>query len=129
MEKAQKQWTQGSFNLDDLRNQFRQAQKMGGMEKWLQFLPGASQMKGLDPQKMEKEISHKEAMINSMTPKERENPTILNGSRRKRIALGSGVSVAEVNRLLKEYEAMRHWMKQKGGIAKILKRLDLSKGR
>jgi len=83
---------------------------MGPIENLLSMIPGmGKQLKGV--QVDEKEFSRIEAIINSMTPRERRNPHILNGSRKKRIALGSGTSVTHVNRLLKQYKEMKRMMK------------------
>jgi signal recognition particle subunit SRP54 len=103
-----------SFTLEDFRDQIRQVRKMGSLESILGMIPGASKMMkasgGLDFD--EKELVRVEAIINSMTPKERVNTTIVNGSRRLRIAQGSGTSVQDVNKLLKQYTQARKMMKQ-----------------
>lgn len=134
IEKSQKKLMKGGFDLEDLRDQFRQASKLGGMQQIMGMMPGKfGEMAGnVDSEKMEKELKHKEAIINSMTPAERKNPKILNGSRRKRIAHGSGMPVSQVNRLLKEFEMMRKMFKgggMMGKMSKMLKRLDGSVGR
>ena len=104
-----------SFTLEDFRDQLQQVRKMGSLESILGMIPGlSSKMKGaaggLDFD--EKELSRVEAIINSMTPKERTNSLIINGSRRLRIAHGSGTSVQEVNQLLKRYAQARKMMKR-----------------
>jgi signal recognition particle subunit SRP54 len=103
-----------SFTLEDFRDQIREVRKMGSLESILGMIPGLSQkmkgMGGLDSD--EKELVRVEAIINSMTPKERANAMIVNGSRRLRIARGSGTTVQEVNQLLKRYAQARKMMKQ-----------------
>jgi signal recognition particle subunit SRP54 len=103
-----------SFTLEDFRDQIREVRKMGSLESILGMIPGLSQkmkgMGGLDFD--EKELVRVEAIINSMTPKERANAMIVNGSRRLRIARGSGTTVQEVNQLLKRYAQARKMMKQ-----------------
>jgi signal recognition particle subunit SRP54 len=103
------------FTLDDFLQQLRQVRKMGSMTDLMKMIPGVSQaMKNV--QIDEREVNRVEAIICSMTLRERANPDILNGSRRKRIALGSGNQVADVNRLVKQFEAARQMMKQLSGM-------------
>ncbi len=103
------------FSLEDFRKQLGQMKKLGPLEKVMGMLPGMGGItKQVDPQQMERELKHKEAILNSMTPKERRHVKILNGSRRLRIAKGSGTQVSEVNRLLKEFEQMQKMMKRLG---------------
>jgi signal recognition particle subunit SRP54 len=100
------------FTLDDFRDQLLQIRKMGPLEQILGMLPNMGPMRGLNKLKVdEKELVHIEAIINSMTPEERCHHHILNGSRRKRIARGSGRPVQEINRLLKQYVETRKMMK------------------
>ena len=109
----------GSFTFDDYLMQLKQMKKMGGMEGVLSLLPGVGKVK----EQMEKGnvdeklLSVNEAIILSMTKKERENPDIISGSRRKRISLGSGTDVQTLNRLLKQFKMMSKMMKKmsKGG--------------
>ncbi len=103
-----------SFSLEDFRDQLQQIRKMGSLESILQMIPGVSKkMKGMgDIGFDEKELGRTEAIINSMTPRERGNHLIVNGSRRLRIAKGSGTSVQEVNQLLKRYAQARKMMKR-----------------
>ncbi|MCD6417238.1 signal recognition particle protein [bacterium] len=108
-EKMRKKLLRAEFTFSDFLKQLKQIKKMGPLEDLLKMIPGAGKMK-LDFD--EKEFSHIEAIINSMTPEERENPDIINGSRRKRIARGSGTSVQQVNRLLKEFVAMQQMFKK-----------------
>ncbi|MGG4348517.1 signal recognition particle protein [Bacillus licheniformis] len=108
-----------SFTLDDFLEQLGQVRNMGPLEDLIQMMPGAGKMKGLKNVKVdEKQLSHIEAIIKSMTGKEKEQPEIINASRRKRIAKGSGTSVQEVNRLLKQFEEMKKMMKQMTNMTK-----------
>ncbi len=103
-----------AFSLDDFREQLRQMKKMGTMEQLLEMIPGlggkAKALKDLKPD--EGELKRVEAIINSMTPGERNNHLVIDGSRRRRIALGSGTSVQDVNRLLKNFSATQKMIKQ-----------------
>jgi signal recognition particle subunit SRP54 len=102
-----------SFSLEDFRDQLRQMRKLGPLEQILGMLPQVGPFKDLTKVKVdEKELLHIEAIINSMTPRERTHHQIINGSRRKRIARGSGTSVQQVNQLLKQYVQARKMMKQ-----------------
>lgn len=102
-----------SFTFDDFLEQLAQVRQMGPLDELLGMMPGANKMKGLkNLQVDEKQLSHVEAIIKSMTKNEKIHPEIINGSRRKRIAKGSGTSVQEVNRLLKQFEDMKKMMKQ-----------------
>lgn len=100
------------FTLDDFLAQLRQVRKMGSMGELLKMIPGMSRALPKDMEIDEGELSKIEAIICSMTLRERGNPTILNGSRRKRIAQGSGTQVSDVNRLVKQFDASRQMMKQ-----------------
>ncbi len=91
------------FTLEDFRDQLQQVKKMGSLESILSMVPGFSRLKGAGVQVDDRELVRVEAIINSMTPQERRNHALLNGSRRKRIARGSGTGVEEVNRLVKRY--------------------------
>jgi signal recognition particle subunit SRP54 len=96
------------FTLDDFRQQLKTIKRMGPLESILGMIPGMGQLKQLaDNKPDEKQLGRVEAIISSMTPAERRNDKIINGSRRKRIAAGSGTSVEEVNRLLKQFTEMR----------------------
>ncbi|HSK08960.1 MAG TPA: signal recognition particle protein [Vicinamibacterales bacterium] len=109
---------QDEFTLEDFRDQLRTIRKMGPLESILGMIPGMGNLKALAENKPdEKQLSRVEAIINSMTPAERADYRIVNGSRRKRIALGSGTSVEEVNRLLKQFQQMRKMLKSLGGMA------------
>ena len=101
-----------NFTLEDFRDQLRQIKKLGSMEQILSMLPSVGPFKEMQKAKVdEKELVRTEAIIDSMTPKERRNHQIINGSRRKRIAKGSGTSVQEVNQLLKQYVQAQKMMK------------------
>ena len=103
-----------SFTLEDFRDQIQQVRKMGSLESILGMIPGLpKKMKGVGGLDFdERELVRVEAIVNSMTPKERANYQIVNGSRRLRIARGSGTNVQDVNRLLKQYAQARKMMKQ-----------------
>ncbi len=113
-EKLAAKLQKGSFDLDDLAGQLRQLRKMGGMSGMMGMLPGIGRIKKqLSEAKVDDGmIRRQEAIISSMTKKERKNPKLLNASRRLRIAAGSGTSVQEINRLLKQYQDMAHMMKK-----------------
>ena len=109
------------FTLQDFYDQMVQMKSMGSMEDILAQMPGGANLKNISVD--EKQMAHTEAIILSMTPKERENPSIIGASRKKRIAAGAGVEVHEVNKLLKSYEQMSTMMKQMGklgGMSKLL---------
>lgn len=100
----QKKLMKGQFSLEDFKEQFKYMKKLGSLESIMGFIPGMNKLKNeVDWDKMEKEFKRMEAIINSMTIKERRNPDIINGSRKRRIAIGSGTNVQEVNALLKNY--------------------------
>ena len=102
-----------SFTFDDFLEQMEQVKQMGPLDELLNMLPGAGKMKGLkNAQIDERQLSHVEAIVKSMTKKERQNPDIINASRKKRIARGSGTTVSQVNRLLKQFNEMKKMMKQ-----------------
>jgi signal recognition particle subunit SRP54 len=102
-----------AFTLEDFRDQLRQVQKMGSMEQLLGMIPGFNKIKALKGAKPdERELKRVEAIICSMTPKERANHQIIDGSRRRRIALGSGTTVQDVNRLLKNFAMTQKMIKQ-----------------
>ncbi|XRG79721.1 signal recognition particle protein [Rossellomorea sp. GAMAL-10_SWC] len=108
-----------SFTLDDFLDQLSQVKKMGPLGDILKMMPGANKIKGLnDLQIDDKQIAHVEAIIQSMTKQEKLTPDIINSSRRKRIARGSGRPVQEINRLLKQFEEMKKMMKMMGGMQK-----------
>jgi signal recognition particle subunit SRP54 len=115
-EKLAKKLKKGEFDMNDLAEQLRQMKKMGGMQGVLGMLPGVAKVKdqlassGMD----DKLLTRQEAIILSMTKQERAKPDVINGSRRKRIAMGSGVEVSEVNKLLKMHRQMSDVMKKMG---------------
>jgi signal recognition particle subunit SRP54 len=113
---AQKVVKGKSFDMADLRSQLQQLQKMGGVGALLDKLPGAAKKAALSGDQGDRELRRQITIINSMTPRERRNPAIIDGSRRRRIAGGSGVQVQDVNRLLKQFQEMQRVMKSmKGG--------------
>ncbi|MBQ9978317.1 MAG: signal recognition particle protein [Clostridia bacterium] len=122
----EKKIRQQKFTLDDFLEQFQQLRNMGGVEQMLGMMPGGAAMK--DVKIDEKAMAHMEAIIRSMTMKERVNPEIINSSRKQRIAKGSGTSVEEVNKLLRQFEQMKKMMKQFSD-PKKLKRMGLGGGR
>ena len=100
------------FTLEDLRDQLKQIRKLGPLAQVMEMLPKSGPLKGLDPSQVDEgQLTRVEAIINSMTPRERRQPQILNGSRKRRIARGSGVSVQQINQLLKQYREMRKMLK------------------
>ena len=106
-----------TFTLDDFLEQLSQVKKMGPLDDILKMLPGANKIKGMNNLSIDdKQIAHVEAIIQSMTQKEKDQPEIINASRRKRIARGSGRPIQEVNRLLKQFEEMKKMMKQMAGM-------------
>ncbi|TCP29153.1 signal recognition particle subunit FFH/SRP54 (srp54) [Scopulibacillus darangshiensis] len=108
-----------SFTFDDFLEQLGQVRTMGPLEDLLAMMPGANKMKGMkNLQVDDKKIGQIEAIIRSMTPKEKAEPDIINASRKKRIAVGSGTSIQEVNRLLKQFKDMKKMMKQMMGSGK-----------
>ena len=119
-EKIAKKMVKGQFDLNDLLEQLRQMHKIGGMSSVLGMLPGIGKMKKqIDAANLDdKVLVHQEAIILSMTPKERTNPKILNGSRKRRIAKGCGLTVQEVNKLLKMHRQMSDMMKKMGKMGK-----------
>ena len=125
-EKIEKQLKKKEFDLDDYLTQLRQIKKMGSFSSLLKLVPGMNQLK--DVKIDDKEFVRIEAMICSMTKAERKNPKLLNGSRRVRIAKGSGTSVQEINKFMKSFEMTQKMMKQmqsnKGGMRKLMKNID-----
>lgn len=108
----EKKMKENSFTLTDYLEQLAQLKKMGSLESVLAMVPGMSANMGKDTKIDETMLVHTEAIILSMTPKEREKPELLNSSRKKRIAKGSGTTVEEINKLLKQFEQMKKMMKQ-----------------
>ena len=117
-ERLEEKIRSNEFTLDDFRDQLKAIRKMGPLESIMGMLPGMGNLKALaDNKPDESQLSRVEAIISSMTPEERRKQHIINGSRRKRIARGSGTSVEEVNRLLKQFVQMQKMLKQLGGMA------------
>jgi len=132
-EKLAQKLKKNAFTLEDFLDQIQQIKKMGSLEQIMGMVPGISKLKQLKdaPQPDEKELGKTEAIIRSMTLKERRNHRIIDSSRRQRIAAGSGTSVAEVNRVLKSYSAMLKMMKKmrgKPGVMSGKKRRKVPKG-
>ena len=114
--KMQQKMKENSFTLNDYLEQFAMLKKMGGAQSLMSMLPGMGKMKVSEKDIDEKKIEHTKAMILSMTPSERDNPSIIDSKRKRRIAAGSGTSVQEINQLLKQFEQTKMLMKQlKGG--------------
>ncbi|ACO75465.1 Ffh [Laribacter hongkongensis HLHK9] len=113
------------FDLEDFKSQIQQMRKMGGMASLMEKMPGqiGQMAKGVDGAVADKAVTRLEGIINSMTPAERRKPELLKASRKRRIAAGAGVTVQEVNRLLKQFEDMQKMMKQfsKGGMSKLMR--------
>ncbi|WP_456399709.1 signal recognition particle protein [Mesoaciditoga sp.] len=116
MEEMEKRLRKAQFTFDDFREQLKQIKKMGSLSSLLEMIPGASKIKNV--QVDEDQLKHVEAIINSMTKKERTNPGIINFSRKKRIAAGSGRPLSEVNKLMKSYDEMKKMMKRFGKLDK-----------
>ena len=106
------------FTLEDFLEQFQQVKKLGSMEEILGMMPGVDASKLKDAKIDQKATARVEAIIRSMTPRERRNPELLNASRKKRIAAGSGTTVQEINRLLKQFEQSRQLMKRFAGMGR-----------
>jgi signal recognition particle subunit SRP54 len=115
------------FGLDDMRDQLQQMESLGGMGAMLDKLPGMGQLPEAARAKLDDKVNRRMiAIINAMTPNERRYPDIISGSRKRRIARGSGVAIPEVNRVLKQHKQMQKMMKKvgnKASMAKLLKRL------
>ncbi len=116
----EKKLRENDFTLDDFLSQMQKIRQMGPLKDLLGMMPGmnAINMDALNKVDAEKEMGHVEAIIQSMTKEERSNPSILNGPRKKRIAMGSGRSIAEVNRLIKQFEEMKKMIKQVSSMTK-----------
>ena len=124
-EKLEEKIRKNAFTLEDFRDQLRTIKKMGPIEQILGMLPGMGNLKEMTAardQVDDRQLARVEAIINSMTQRERQNHQIINGQRRKRIARGSGTSVEEVNKLLKQFVQMQKMLKQLGGMAGLGKK-------
>ena len=113
--KMQQKMKENSFTLNDYLEQFAMLKKMGGAQAMMSMLPGMNKMKVSEKDIDEKRIEHTKAMILSMTQAERDNPSIIDSKRKRRIAAGSGTSVQEINQLLKQFEQTKLLMKQLKG--------------
>lgn len=127
-EKLAKKLEKGKgFNLEDFRKQLLEMQKLGGMKSMMEKLPGVGQLPSeIKDRASDKHLDHMLAVINSMTLKERKKPTLIQGNRKKRIANGSGTSIQDVNKVLKQYNQMQKMMKKvskKGGMAKMMSQM------
>ena len=121
-EKLAKKMAQNAFDMNDLLEQMQQIKKMGSVRSIVSMLPGAAKISDENIEQGDKQLKVIEAMIQSMTKRERENPSIINPSRKRRIAAGSGTRVEDVNRLLKQFEQMKQMMKKMGAFGKKGKR-------
>jgi signal recognition particle subunit SRP54 len=113
-QKTAERMMKGQFTFEDWLDQMKQMKKMGPLGQMMDMLPGqlGQAARQADPKEVEKQMKRSEAIISSMTVKERRNPDILNASRRRRIAAGSGVEVQDVNRLVKQYRELQKVMKR-----------------
>jgi len=118
MMSMQQRMFSGDFNLEDFLMQLKQIQKLGPLKDIMKMVPGFSQLPMGDMDVDESVMKHNEAILLSMTREERRKEKVINGSRRKRIAVGSGTSVQEVNQLLKQFQQMKDMIKQLTGMAK-----------
>ena len=120
--KLEQKMRKNEFDFEMYLESMSQMKKMGGLSSILGMMPGlgmgAGKMPDIDEAAAEKSLSRTEAIIYSMTPEERQNPSLLNPSRKRRIAVGAGVDIAEVNRLVKQFEQMKKMMKQMPGMMK-----------
>jgi signal recognition particle subunit SRP54 len=123
-EKMAEKFRKADFNLEDFLAQLQQVKKLGSMESILGMMPGMSGVKIGDG--AEKQMGRTEAIIKSMTVKERRNPSLLNGTRRMRIAKGAGVKVVDVNQLLKQFQQIQKMMKMMkgGGGRKLMRQME-----
>jgi signal recognition particle subunit SRP54 len=128
-ERMAEKMRKADFNLEDFLAQMQQVKKMGSMQSIMGMMPGMSGMQV--PVGAEAQMARTEAIIYSMTPQERRKPELLNGSRRKRIADGSGTKIAEVNQLMKQFQQMQQMMKMMrgGGMKKMMRQMEAMKGK
>jgi len=125
-EKLQKAFLKQQFTLEEFQTQLQQIKRMGSMGSLLEMIPGGKKLASqVDADQAESELKRVDAIINSMTPQERRDPAILNGSRRRRIATGSGTTVTDVNRLMKQFMEMKKMMQRvsKMGVRSLLGRM------
>jgi signal recognition particle subunit SRP54 len=122
--KLEEKMRKGEFTLEDFLEQLRAMKKLGSLESIVKMLPGGSDaLKSMDLNKQEKEFKRMEGMVCAMTQKERKNPTVLNASRRRRIAAGSGVTVTELNTMLNKFFQMQTMMKKMGKMSKMMAKM------
>ncbi|MGE5818978.1 MAG: signal recognition particle protein, partial [Deltaproteobacteria bacterium] len=124
--RLQKAFQKQQFTLEEFQIQLQQIKRMGSMNSLLEMIPGGKKLASqVDADKAEKELKRVEAIINSMTLEERRNPAILNGSRRRRIAQGSGTTVTDINRLMKQFMEMKKMMQRvnKMGVRSLFNRM------
>jgi signal recognition particle subunit SRP54 len=124
--RLQKAFQKQQFTLEEFQIQLQQIKRMGSMNSLLEMIPGGKKLASqVDADKAEKELKRVEAIINSMTLEERRNPAILNGSRRRRIAQGSGTTVTDINRLMKQFMEMKKMMQKvnKMGVRAMFNRM------
>jgi len=124
--RLQKAFQKQQFTLEEFQLQLQQIKRMGSMNSLLEMIPGGKKLTSqVDAEKAEKELKRVEAIISSMTLEERRNPAILNGSRRRRIAQGSGTTVTEINRLMKQFMEMKKMMQRvsKMGVRSLFGRM------
>ena len=127
--KLQKKLKKNQFTFEDFYSQMQMIKKMGSISSLVKMIPGAAQaMKGIDEDAGEKEMKRVEALILSMTPQERKNPSLIDGSRRKRIAKGSGNTVEDLNRLLQQFSSMQKMMGKLGKLGSGAKGLRSLQG-
>ncbi|NKQ20110.1 signal recognition particle protein [Brevibacillus laterosporus] len=125
----ERQMRQGEFTFDMFLDSMQQMRQLGPLEDLLGMLPGMNKMKGMKDLKVdEKQIARTEAIVKSMTKEERANPDVMNANRRKRIATGSGTTIQEVNRFIKQFEDMKKMMKQFTGMTDKMKKKSKKKG-
>ena len=125
-EKLQQAFQKQQFTLEEFLVQLQQIKRMGSMNSLLEMIPGGKKLASqVDGEKAEKELKRVEAIIHSMTIQERRNPALLNGSRRKRIANGSGTTVTDINRLMKQFLEMKKMMQRvsKLGVRSLLSQM------
>jgi signal recognition particle subunit SRP54 len=112
-QKMEQKLRRAEFDLEDFLEQLGQVQQMGSMSQIMEMVPGMGKLAAdVSPEEAERQLRHIEAIILSMTPEERRNPRVLNGSRKRRIARGSGTTVQDVNALLSQYRQMKRMIKQ-----------------
>jgi signal recognition particle subunit SRP54 len=122
--KLEEKMRKGEFTLEDFLEQLRAMKKLGSLESVMKMLPGGAEaLKQVDIGKQEKEFKRMEGMVCAMTPKERKSPAILNASRRRRIAAGSGVTVTELNTMLNKFFQMQQMMKKMGKMQKMMAKM------